>query len=129
MTKMLVSTVMTASPHTIGAEQSLATAQKMMRENTIRHLPVRKDGKVIGILSERDIDFALRVEKCAATELRVEDACTGDIYSTTPDTSVKEIAAKMAQDRLGCAIVEQDGKLLGIFTTVDACRLLAQVQA
>lgn len=127
MKNITIRDVMTNAPHTVGAEQSVAVAQNMMQELGIRHLPVKKAGHLIGILSQRDIDFILRTEKSSPEQIRVEDACTPDIYAASPNQSVKEVAAIMAKDRLGCALVQNNGELLGIFTTVDACRVLSDV--
>ncbi len=125
--RMLIEEVMVKAPHTIGQEQSLSVALELMREHNIRHLPVRHAGRIVGILSERDINFALRVEKADAAQVKVESAHTADVFSVLPTTPLSEVAARMGNDRLGCALVEDEyGKLLGIFTAVDACQVLAQ---
>ena len=128
MTKrLLIEEVMIKAPHTIGQEQSLAVALQLMQEHNIRHLPVRHNGRIVGIVSDRDINFALRVEKAEATRVKVESAQTSEVFSVLPSTPLSEVAARMGQERLGCALVEDEyGKLLGIFTAVDACRVLGQ---
>jgi acetoin utilization protein AcuB len=118
---------MTTQPHSIGAEQPLAVAREMMRTYGIRHLPVKEGGQLVGILSDRDIDFALRVDAASAEKLKVIDAATSDVYVVPPSAALQSVASKMANDKLGCALVEDSGKLLGIFTTTDACRALAQI--
>ena len=120
-----IDAVMTPSPHSIGAEQQLSKARKMMQELNVRHLPVRAGGQLVGILSDRDIEFALRVDAASAERLTVHDACTADVYVVEPGSFVADIASRMARERIGCAVVEHQGKLLGIFTTTDACRVLA----
>lgn len=50
---------MTVQPHTIGFDQSIAKAQETMSKYRIRHLPVLKGGKLVGILSDRDLNFVL----------------------------------------------------------------------
>jgi acetoin utilization protein AcuB len=128
MTKRIViEDVMVKTPHTIGQEQSLAVALELMREHGIRHLPVRHAGRIVGMLSERDINFTLRFEKADAAQVKVESAHTAEVFSVPPTTPLSEVAARMARERLGCALVEDEyGKLLGIFTAVDACQVLAQ---
>jgi CBS domain-containing protein len=62
-----------------------------------------------------------------ATDLTVESALTPEVFSVLPTTALAEVAARMGQEKIGCALIEDDlGKLLGIFTAVDACRVLAQ---
>lgn len=124
-----IGAVMTAMPHTVGPDQSLKIAKDMMHKLGIRHLPVKELGRIVGILSDRDIDFALRVDNKTPEELVVKDAFTADVFSVLPEVSIGAVADRMAKDRIGCALVEKEGRLLGIFTTVDACRVLSETLA
>jgi CBS domain-containing protein len=125
--KITMAEVMTPTPHTVGPDQSLAVALELMRTHNIRHLPVRHEGRITGILSERDINFALRIERTNADKLTVDSALTPEVFSVLPSTPVADVVARMASEKFGCALIEDDlGKLLGIFTSVDACRVLAQ---
>ena len=114
-------------PHSIGVAQTLKFALEMMHEHNIRHLPVKDGNKMVGILTERDIDFALRVDKKDPAEMRVSDAFVSDPYAVPPNTPVFQVAARMAHDHIGCALVVEEERLVGIFTTVDACRTLSEV--
>lgn len=127
MNKKTIEQVMTAFPHSIGPEQTLKTAKDLMTKQGIRHLPVRDGGRIVGILSDRDIDFALRVENTEPQSLLVRDAATSDVFSVLPTSLLKEVVQRMASDKIGCALVEDKGKLVGIFTAVDACRVLSEV--
>ncbi len=118
--------VMTPSPHSVGEELSLKDAAVMMKDYSIRHLPVRKGREIKGILSERDIDFAGRVDKKPLENIKVEDACSTDLYIVPSNTLVSEVARTMSELGIGCAIVTENDALVGIFTSVDACRLLAE---
>jgi len=118
--------VMHPFPHTVGADQNLATAKEMFREYGIRHLPVCKGGGLCGVLSERDVDFALRTEKAPAEALFVKDFCAPDPYAVATTTPTHEVARRMAHSRIGSAIIVEKGRVVGIFTTVDACRALAE---
>jgi acetoin utilization protein AcuB len=117
---------MTAMPHSIGADIGLPTAQEMMREHRIRHLPVRKGGRLVGILSDRDIKLALSLT--SAEKLAVEEVMTPDPYTVAPDAPIDEVVLHMAEKKYGCAVVEQqNGKLVGIFTTTDGMRVLGEL--
>jgi acetoin utilization protein AcuB len=50
-----------------------------------------------------------------------------DPYQVAPETPINEVANTMAKERLGSAVVVKNGRVVGIFTTVDACRCLAEV--
>lgn len=117
--------VMTKSPHSIGLDQNVGLAQQMMREHGFRHLPVQDGGKLVGILTHRDVQFALGWAKEPADELEVRDVYTPDPFVVETGTPLEQILERMADERIGSALVVQREKLVGIFTSVDACRTLA----
>ena len=117
--------VMTAMPMTIGKRISIDQAQKMMQEYRIRHLPVQDGGRLLGVLTERDIRLARSLQHTA--DLLVEDVMTPDPYQVKPEASLDEVCEEMAEFKYGCAIVTQaNGKVVGIFTAIDALRYLSQ---
>lgn len=69
---------MTPSPHTIDADSPLELAQRILRENNIRHLPVVKNGKLVGILSDRNVKTALA--SAGGETFLVEDAMMPDVF-------------------------------------------------
>ena len=69
---------MTTTPHTIGGEQTLAKAEKFMREHKIKHLPVLEGGKLVGILSDRDVKLVESFLDVNPEKVRVDDAYTPD---------------------------------------------------
>lgn len=121
---MFVKDVMTPMPHTIGASQNVGLARKMMREHGVRHLPVKERGVLIGIISERDLFFADRLEPENSDSLLASDICTLDPEVFAPGTPLKDVVAVMAEKGFGCALVVEGDSLEGIFTTTDACRVL-----
>jgi acetoin utilization protein AcuB len=125
--KLEIQTVMHPLPHTVTPRNDLKQALHMMQEHNIRHLPVQDGGDLVGILSQRDIDFALRYERRLPDEMLVREAYTPDPYTVKGTDPVAVVAAKMAHEHIGCALVVRDRALIGIFTTVDACRALSEV--
>lgn len=122
-----VDRVMHPVPYSIGLNQTLAKAKDVMKEHNVRHLPVLDSGNVVGVLTDRDIQFAIAVDKADPTNLLVKDCYTTDPYLVEAGTSVSEVARTMSHGHLGCAIIVEKNKLKGIFTSVDACRLLSEV--
>jgi acetoin utilization protein AcuB len=118
---------MTPAPVTIGRAQVLSDAARRMHEHHIRHLPVLEGGFLFGILSERDIDLVEALPDLDPDVVTVEEAMTQDPYTVKADTPVREVAAMMAEHKYGTAVVMEQGRVAGIFTTVDALRLLAEV--
>lgn len=114
-------------PKTIGFDQSLEQASEFMRKLHVRHLPVLKGGKLVGIVTDRDINLVLTFKDVDALTMKVEEALTPDPYFTTPDAPLDEVAAYMAEKKYGCALVMDNGKLVGIFTVVDALRALSEL--
>ncbi|MCB0324174.1 MAG: CBS domain-containing protein [Bdellovibrionales bacterium] len=122
-----IQSVMHPLPHSVGYDQTLHTAKVMLAEYGIRHLPVQKGGELIGVISERDIHFALSVEHAEPEELKVADCVTEELFVVGPGEPVAAVARQMAEQRIGCALIVENDKLVGIFTTVDACRTLHRV--
>ena len=115
---------MTTSPHSIGREQKLSKAHAMMREHAFRHLPVLEGGKLVGLVTMRDLHLIETLRDVEVNEVAVEDAMTSDVYAVSPDAPLDEVAAEMAERKYGCTIVMQNDRVVGVFTTVDACRAL-----
>src|SRR5690349_263459 len=109
----------------VGPRQTLGEASRLMRGHGIRHLPVVEHGKVIGILSQRDVYLVETLAVSRPEEIRVEEAMTSDPFLVEPEDSLESVAEHMASRRIGSAIVAHDGVLLGLFTVTDALRALA----
>lgn len=113
-------------PHTIGADISLKKAKAMMSELHIRHLPVLQGGKLVGVLTERDVNLASSL--MGAADMKVDDVMMPMTYTVRPDAPLNRVVAEMAERKYGSAIVQQEnGKVVGIFTAVDGLRCLADV--
>ena len=113
---------MTPAPFTIESNTPLKTAQEVMKEYHVKHLPVISGSKVMGILSERGLNVALSLEDFEKYVAR--DVMLPNPYVVDPQTPFLKILRAMAEETYGCAVVQEDGKLVGIFTMVDACRVL-----
>jgi acetoin utilization protein AcuB len=127
--ELTVADRMTRTPQVIGVEQSLTTAHELMRSNGIRHLPVLHGGKLVGVLSQRDLHFVESLRDVNPDEVAVEEAMTQDVYAVPPRTPLREVVNEMAERKLGSAVVVEGQKIVGMFTTVDALDTLAGVLA
>jgi|SRR4051812_1261361 acetoin utilization protein AcuB len=115
---------MTPGPHTIGREQSVMAAKQIMQQRHVRHLPVLHGGKLVGVLSERDLAAIEALP--GSRQMTVEDAMVPEVYVTSEDAPLAAVAGEMARQRVGSAVVVKDEHVIGVFTAVDALRALAE---
>jgi acetoin utilization protein AcuB len=118
---------MSTSPHAIGLEQPLTVAHKMMSDHQIRHLPVLHGGKLAGMITERDLALIESLKDVDPALVTVEDAMSSAVFTAEPTTPLDEVVTTMAERKYGCCVAMQNGKVVGVFTTVDACRALAEL--
>jgi acetoin utilization protein AcuB len=116
---------MTPSPHSVGRDQTLATALAVMRRFDVRHLPVLEGGRIVGVLTQRDVLFIETLRDVDPSKVTVEEAMSPDVYAVGSATPLAEVAAHMAEHKYGCVVVVDGSHVEGIFTTVDALRALA----
>jgi len=119
-----VQDVMTPQPLTIGRGESLVTAREMMREHRCGHLPVLEHGELVGMLTKRDLDLLADTGVDMNAD-HANRAMTTDAYAVPPDAPLSDVARQMATERYGCAVIIERGRVIGIFTTTDALRVLA----
>ena len=115
---------MTPSPHTISMRQTLAEAHQAMRERGVRHLPVVADGKLVGVVSQRDLYLLETLRGVDVGRELVEEAMSDEPFVVAPDSLLEEVAEAMAKNKHGSALVVDSATLVGIFTSTDALRAL-----
>jgi acetoin utilization protein AcuB len=115
---------MTPSPHTIARNRSLSAAGRLMRDNQLRHLPVLDGGRIVGVVSERDLFLVESLPGVNPTDVRVEEAMVQDVFTVGPTTPLGEAIETMIDRKVGSAIVCDGDRVLGVFTTIDALRAL-----
>jgi acetoin utilization protein AcuB len=140
---MQVRDVMTAKPMTIDPEAPVETAVAVMRERGLRHLPVvNADGRLIGIVTDRDLRSAMfgsalaehlppgqegRLRALSATlnDVRVSHVMTWQAQTIPPHAPLAQAAAVMANARIGSLPVVEGTRLIGIVTEHDVLKALA----
>jgi len=115
---------MTPAVHTIGSDRPLREAHALMGKFRIRHLPVLEGGRLVGLISERDLAIVETLPSVSLDEVQVDDAMTSEVYAVERGTPLAEVASQMARHRYGSAVVMENGKVCGIFTAIDALRSL-----
>ena len=117
---------MSVCPYTISRDESVERARRFMHDKGVRHLPVLDEGVLVGVVTERDVERIVARPGVDLAHTLVEEALTAEPYIVAPDASVARVAADMARHKYGCAIVVEAGHVAGVFTTVDALRVLGK---
>ncbi len=129
---LLVKDSMTREVVVLSPETTAAEALALCRERRIRHLPVLEEGRLVGIVSDRDLRSAAPAlghpgRASVLEEIQVSGVMTRDVVTTRPDDPIEEAANRMRQKRIGCLPVVEDGELAGIVTSSDVMEALVQL--
>jgi acetoin utilization protein AcuB len=125
-----VSDFMTMCPTTIESDATLSNARAAMIELHARHLPVVDAGRLVGILSDRDVELcaSLAVDTTSHREPTVAEAMSEVVFTCGPNAHLHAVANEMAKHKVGSAIVvnpDEPSQVVGLFTTTDALCALA----
>lgn len=126
---------MTAEPATVQPDARLLEAVLAIRGLSVRHLPVVSEGKLVGLITERDINrFAPSILRTSQEEYNavfeqtpVRTVMTRNVITVAPDSSLAEAVALLHDNKLGCVPVVEDDSLVGILTVTDLLRFANDV--
>jgi CBS domain-containing protein len=97
---------------------------QMMQKHRVRHLPIVEEGKAVGIVSDRDVKFVAYSN--GVVGMSAKQIMTEDPYTVTDKDSLQSVVGTMNEKKINSALIENSaGKIVGIFTTSDALKLLA----
>ncbi len=132
---LTVSELMTRSPDTVTSATSLHEALTKMNKDGCRHLPVVDDGRLVGILSDRDVRLAVNSpilhdeqdmdRKAVLDDIKVDACMTANPTTTSPEASAYDAADVLRLYKYGALPVVRDGALVGILSTVDYLTYMA----
>jgi acetoin utilization protein AcuB len=121
-----LSQYMMKSPSVCDPSMFVIEAYTLMRELDVRHLPVVKDEKLVGLISERDLREAKALPQCKI--LKVSEVMKTEVYTVSSLTHLRNVVIDMADLKYGSAVVvNPSNEVVGIFTTIDALRTLAKL--
>ncbi len=121
---------MTALPETIEDSLTLSDAKDRMFRLGGHHLPVLRDGKLVGILSHRDIAVAEALATVDYAKIPISSVMTPVPFTCGPNAHVEAVAREMAKHHYGSTVVvdpDHPTQVVGVFTTTDALRALAEL--
>jgi acetoin utilization protein AcuB len=134
---MKVRELMTSEVVTVARNDTLSHADDLMRTKNIRHLPVVEDGRLVGILTQRDLfqaalssalGFGEKARKEFLKSVVVKEVMTDEVMTADPEADMKAVVRTMLDRKVGCLPVVEKGpkdKLIGIVTDRDLLRILA----
>ena len=132
---MRIRDMMTKNPVTVDSETLVMDAQKIMKENSVRRLPVVDKGKLLGIVTKHDIleaspspatSLSVHELNYLLSKMKVKEIMKKNPVTLTPDTPFEE-ALKIGQEKkIGSFPVLENGKLVGIATESDIVRFLTR---
>lgn len=124
--KKTIGSYMVKSPYVGLADSSLLEALELLVECGIRHLPIVEQGRLIGLVSERDLRAAMALPQ--AHQLFIRDIMKEDVYVAEKSTPLRDVLRTMQRRKLGSTVIINDQEeVLGIFTVIDALRILADI--
>jgi acetoin utilization protein AcuB len=128
---------MSKNPITITADTPINHALKVMRDEKVRRLPVlNKKGKLVGIVSEKDLLYAspspatsLSIHELhyLVSKIEVTEVMTRNVITVSEYTPLEEAARIMADNKIGGLPVMRDGKLVGIITESDLFKIFTEI--
>lgn len=131
---MLVQRWMKKTVITIDVNDSMGSAMDLMKNHNIRRLPVLKSGKMVGILTDRDLKKAsasnatsLEVHELLylLNKIKINDIMTKDPITVPLDSTIEETAEILVKNKIsGVPVVDHDKKMVGIITQTDIFRAL-----
>ncbi len=124
---MPVRECMSHLPAEVDRHDPVSDIAEKMREQHCHHIPVMDGSHLYGILSREDLHELTLREQATAKELVAGDVCSRDLLTVHPLMPIAEVAKEMIDRKVGSALVTDGGVLVGIFTSTDALRLIAEL--
>lgn len=126
---MKVIQAMTRNVICIREDDPLQRAHDLMLEWEIRHLPVTSDGRLVGLLTDRDIlPYVSRRDFSRLPEIPVLEVMTRNVLTVSPSDTIWHVANLMSVNKIDCLPVTEDSdqRLVGLITSMDLVDLLKE---
>lgn len=120
---MKISEIMSDRVITIGQSEPVIAAARLCKRFNLGALPVTDDdGRLRGMLTDRDIVLRCVAAGADPKETRVRDVMTRTVVTVPPDTEVSSAARLMGEDQVRRLPVVEDGRLIGMLSLCDMAR-------
>jgi CBS domain-containing membrane protein len=123
-----VADFMTKDLVTVRESDDLALAESLLRLGGIRHLPVVNGGRLVGLLTHRDVLRSGQSGRPSARTLLVSEIMTRELTTVRPGMGLSQAARLMLERKFGCLpVCDEQGRLVGIVTEADFVRFAADM--
>ena len=128
--------IMTSEVTTLDRNDSLQLAKDIMNLGRVRHFPVVEDGKVVGVVSQRDLykaslgsvmKYGEKAQRSFLEGIAIKEVMTDPPITIAPHATVQEAARLMMEKKIGCLPVLEGPKLVGLVTETDMLKLVAEM--
>ncbi len=132
---MKVSDLMARDVETLDRNDTLSLAEDLMKMKRLRHLPVTDEGKLAGIISQRDLfhaglstamGFGTKAKGEFLKTVLVKEIMTENVVTVASTADVKAAAQLMLKKKIGCLPVMDNGELVGLISESDIIRIVAE---
>jgi CBS domain-containing protein len=129
--------IMTPEVTTLGRNESLQFVKDIMTLGRVRHFPVVDEGKVVGIVSQRDLykaslgsvmKYGEKAQRSFLEGIAVKEVMCEPVITIAPHASAKEAARLMMEKKIGCLPVLEGHTLVGIVTETDMLKLVVEME-
>jgi CBS domain-containing membrane protein len=131
-----ISTIMSKNTIKLNSDDTLTKAERLFKEHKIRHIPVIKDDKIIGMLSYTDLlrvsyvdavdDDADKIEAIVYDMFTIEQVMTKEVVTISPNSTIRAAAKILAKNEFHALPICQEGFFVGIVTTTDLIKYLLE---
>jgi CBS domain-containing protein len=129
--------IMTKEVTTLERNDSLQLVKDIMTLGRVRHFPVIDDGKLVGVVSQRDLykaslgsvmKYGEKAQRAFLEGIAVKEVMNEPPITVAPHTSVQEAARLMMEKKIGCLPILEGAELVGLVTETDMLKLVAEME-
>ena len=137
MDRTRVRDIMPKKMVTISESETLSTVEDIMTLGHVRHMPVVRAGKLVGVVSQRDLlrsslstltEFGMQERRAFLQVVEITHVMSAPPIVIGPDAAVEKAALVMAENKIGCLPVMEGDTLVGLVTETDVLRCVAGVE-
>lgn len=128
---MKVKDIMVKDVATLRLNDELSLADDIMQLGRIRHLPVVEEGRLVGIISQRDLfkaslasamGYGEKAKRAFMKTVAVKEVMVNEVITISPESCIEEAGKVMLEKKIGCLPVVEEGNLIGLITETDILR-------